>query len=524
MAWGSAASSPSQTASELLAKAQATGSIVVLPFRTFGDDEMIALCNLLATNASVSELKASGKAISENGAVALGRLLASGSCSLRNLAVGDTTFASTGCLRAIRHALEAAGASSCPLHVLDLGFKDLVGDDAVDLGAVLSHCPSLVELELARNPAFGASGIRALQASLASAACLTTLVLSETGLDGDALAALADAASSQPGALCAIRTLKLSSNPEVGDSAEVGRLVRSLRSLRCLHIQGCGLGAAAAASLGASLPSASALHELCLDDNPTLFESAMSVGSAGTFITSALPTRTDYEASLQLPHAERIALERSAAQSAAASASASDSGTCSLSPTASNATSLVAGLAACPLLATVGLGGCGLTDTHALELRRLCSAPSAPAAHLAEIDSRSNQLRVSGAAALLELPGLGKLSLFANPLVSSEREASGAESEMPAGEASAGGGAPRLAEAVTRAKSLRHLDLGACNLSVPALGALCAALSSGGAPRLGCLELLGNGDQHSVPAWKEALEALRAARTELDVAWKEPAN
>ena len=34
---------------------------------------------------------------------------------------------------------------------------------------------------------------------------------------------------------------------------------------------------------------------------------------------------------------------------------------------------------------------------------RLCSAASAPAAHLSDIDARSNQLEASGAAALLQL-------------------------------------------------------------------------------------------------------------------------
>ena len=128
MAWGAlpSAASPADVASELISKAKASGTIVVLPMRKFGSAELVALCEALDGNASVTELKASGKATGTDGARALGTLLASGCCGLRHLAVGDADFGVTGGLQALAQAfLDAEGGHPCPLHSLDLGFKGL---------------------------------------------------------------------------------------------------------------------------------------------------------------------------------------------------------------------------------------------------------------------------------------------------------------------------------------------------------------------------------------------------------------
>ena len=41
---------------------------------------------------------------------------------------------------------------------------------------------------------------------------------------------------------------------------------------------------------------------------------------------------------------------------------------------------------------------------------------------------------------------------------------------------------------------------------------------------LRCLELFGSGEADEREAWKAALAALKEARPEVDVAWKEPAG
>ena len=92
MAWG--ATSPQQGADELLAKAATQRSLCIMPFRRFGADECVALCAGLPSTGLV-ELLASGHAIGEVGAAAVGRLLAQPS-ALRHLAIGDVSFGDAG--------------------------------------------------------------------------------------------------------------------------------------------------------------------------------------------------------------------------------------------------------------------------------------------------------------------------------------------------------------------------------------------------------------------------------------------
>ncbi len=100
MAWGVAtpqqgAATPQQgAADELLAKAATQRSLCIMPFRRFGAEECVALCAGLP-GTGVVELLASGHAIGEAGAAAVGQLLAQSS-ALRRLAVGDASFGDAG--------------------------------------------------------------------------------------------------------------------------------------------------------------------------------------------------------------------------------------------------------------------------------------------------------------------------------------------------------------------------------------------------------------------------------------------
>ena len=92
MAWGA---TPQQgAADELLAKAATQRSLCIMPFRRFGADECVALCAGLPSTSLV-ELLASGHAIGEVGAAAVGQLLAQPS-ALRRLAIGDVSFGDAG--------------------------------------------------------------------------------------------------------------------------------------------------------------------------------------------------------------------------------------------------------------------------------------------------------------------------------------------------------------------------------------------------------------------------------------------
>lgn len=509
---------------------------------------MVALCDILTTDTVITELKASGKGIGADGARAIGRLLASGKCALRHVAVGDTSFGSAGGLNEVRIALEGDGASFCPLHVLDLSFKGLRRTDAEDLKVILNHCPDLRQLDVSRNPLGGAGLISALAprscADTTPRSCaLVFLELSETELDATAIGSLADMeAANKESKLRSLQAFHAARNPGIGDTAHVGRMLAALPSLTELHLQGCGLGWTAAGSLGAALRDAPNLGELKLDDNPAMLagEGGHSLGTCqaacataeseqrakgpvmasqvqdalpSTFIHSAIPTRTAYEASLQLPREERLAMERAALRTAASATAAATAGEAHEASPRHAVSALVAGIGACAKLRTVSIGGCGMGNDAAVELWSACQAGIASSRHLTKLDCRSNKLGSDGARSLLGIPGLCHLELFDNPAIGRDLE-SGKTGDRPA-----------LAESLTTTTpALRHLDLGACGLSANAFSGLSATLRAGAAPGLSCIELFGNGDQHSVPAWKEAIEALRTARPEIDIAWKEPAN
>lgn len=125
---------------------------------------------------------------------------------------------------------------------------------------------------------------------------------------------------------------------------------------------------------------------------------------------------------------------------------------------------------------------------------------------------RGNQLAATGVAALVQMPRLRSLNFFAN-----RRLVEGA-----VGDAEGSGGWREVAAAIEAGggAALTSLDLGACGLEA-SVAALCAALRSGGAPGLSTLELFGNG-VGSARLWHPELEALRAARPVLDVAWRAP--
>ena len=521
MAWGKpSTASPAATASELVAKASATNSIVVLPFRTFADAEMTALCGLLAAAPAITAINSSGKALGAEGAAALGALLSSGRCALRKLAVGDATFAESGGLRTLAGSVEA----SCPLHVLDLGYKGLDGarDGTSALTPLLSRCADLRDLTLSRNPELGAAGVAALVASgcLGASCTLTRVEVSESGLGGAAIAALAAAATT---GMRSLDTLLLARNPAIGadgpqGATALGRLMASLPALRCIHLQECALATAAAAALASALGGAHmALGEVRLCGNDGLFADAQGEGGGNvealpaSFIESALPTRIEYEASLRLPHTERAAAER-VARASTHSATDRVTGSTTVGANGGAGLALLAALGACPRLSTLSMGSCALTDHHASALRRAARGRLAPAGGtnvvcVADLDVRSNRLSAAGAADLLIVSGIERLALFDNPPIGT----------------SAAGSSTALRAALGQTACLHTLDLGACGLNTPTLKEVCTALCGGAAPLLRCLELFGNG-QEDGDAWKAVLAELREERDEIDVAWKEPAG
>lgn len=363
MAWGKPdGTTPAAAASELVSKASATGSVVVMPFRKFGDVECAALCELLATNATVTELKASGHKLGVDGALAVGKMLGNPKCGLRHLAVGHSEFGSEG-LQALVDGLNHAG---CPLETLDLGFKGLCASDGDLLCTLLTGCSSLRTCVLCRNVQLGAAGVGALFESPtgvrpAFGSSLTTLDLSETGIDAATLSLIGRAAATD---VIGLRSLDLSQNPGVGGSSECSgaAIAKLMASLHSLKLRGCGLTSSDGSVLGSALmlSPAAELKEVFLDDNPLLFER-----------TASGESQASYE--------------------------------------------LIEGLALCPSLNILTMGDCAVTDAVAKAIGDCCQSY----AHFTDLDLRSNRLSAVGFADVLRLPKLLRLSVFNNPQLGS---------------------------------------------------------------------------------------------------------
>ena len=196
MAWGAA---PQEGVDDLLVKAQRIGgSLCIMPFRRFGAAECVALCAGLPSTGVV-ELLASGHAIGEAGAAAVGRLLAQHH-ALRRLAIGDASFGDCGA----EALLLGMGEAPCGLEALQLDFKGLGEPGARAVGALLCRAATLRELTLARNP-LRDCGLDALGEGLRAAAALETLDLSETQVEASGVDALGRTA--RAGGLQALRAL-----------------------------------------------------------------------------------------------------------------------------------------------------------------------------------------------------------------------------------------------------------------------------------------------------------------------------
>ena len=92
MVWGKSASSGVEDLVARLKRSDPTlASLTILRFRRFGPPEVEALCAALHTNATLTELNASGHAMGEEEAAKVGDMLAVNS-ALLSICVGDSSF------------------------------------------------------------------------------------------------------------------------------------------------------------------------------------------------------------------------------------------------------------------------------------------------------------------------------------------------------------------------------------------------------------------------------------------------
>ncbi|KAL1521820.1 hypothetical protein AB1Y20_021471 [Prymnesium parvum] len=255
MAWGQ-----SSGASDLLAKAQGASSLCVLPFRSFGSEQCVALCDALRANRTLTELQASGHNIGQPGAEALGQLLGHPGCALRRLAIGHAGFGAEGVAALLRGLEDAA----CPLLALDLELKGLGATAAAVLDALLRRCSCLQQLKLSRNPLGRALPAAGLPATLVE------LELRDAAVSAEVIDALLDAAAALP----ALRLVDLSENALADEGcARVARLL-ALTAISRLKMRGCAVGGAGGEALVAAASAREArgapLEKLDLSLNPQL--------------------------------------------------------------------------------------------------------------------------------------------------------------------------------------------------------------------------------------------------------------
>ena len=169
--WGARRPATFDHLNRLDASGEPCRSLYILPGRSFGEAEALALARELEPNGSLEELYASGHALSLPGAEALGAAIARHP-ALRVLCLGDEKFGADG----------ADGSPAAPLLSLARRLPENTslltldcerkGVGPATLAAMLPHLMQhrkLTELKLGQNE-FGCDGARALAAAARSAA------------------------------------------------------------------------------------------------------------------------------------------------------------------------------------------------------------------------------------------------------------------------------------------------------------------------------------------------------------------
>ncbi len=168
--WGARRAASFDHLNKLDASGEPCRSVYVLPGRTFGETQALALAREMELNSSLEELYASGHALGLAGAEALGAAIARHP-ALRVLCLGDETFGADGADGTPSAALVALARQlpqNSSLTTLDCEHK---GIGPVTLAAILPHLTQhqrLAELKLGQN-GFGCAGVRALAQAARSA-------------------------------------------------------------------------------------------------------------------------------------------------------------------------------------------------------------------------------------------------------------------------------------------------------------------------------------------------------------------
>lgn len=260
MAWGKRAG-----VDDLLARLRqpaTSKSLYVLSTRQLTDADAQKLAAEIAGNAQLEELYLSGHRLGIPALSAFADALAS-NAALKHICVGGEGFGDEG-VRVLSEGLARNGRSA--LQVWDLELKGVTKVGAAALAELLRRKEtSLTTVTLARNDV-GDEGVGSIAEALRVNADskLATLTLTEAGLSGKALDALADVVC-RP--LSSIETLVLSFNDLSGASTRFFDALASNTSLKSLQLKDCKLQDVHAEVLGKALAVNSTLETIDISDN-----------------------------------------------------------------------------------------------------------------------------------------------------------------------------------------------------------------------------------------------------------------
>ncbi|CAL5227399.1 g10354 [Coccomyxa viridis] len=407
--------------------------------------------------------------------------------------------------------LTAALEGNTTLHELTACHHPLSVDDAHCFAAALRSNSSLRSLSVG-DASFGDEAIAVLAQGLSGNTALQKLDLEGKGLGTAGATALAQNIDADTG----LRHLILTSN-SLGDDGAAA-VAPALHNIAHVELQNCGIGAAGVRSIaeaaesnnGSSSKRASAMSLPELAANGVLPESSQETASssrlhilrldgnaAGLGAGKALQpllghVRELYVSSMGLgDEGIQSLVESLSTKSSLRLLDISDNG---IGP--KGAASLAAALEKLPGLAVLRLRGNCIGDEGAAAL-----SSAMPGSGLQELDVGHNEITIGAAALVQKGMKLKKLSLFANKVGDT--------------------GASDIAEALSAGSyvHLQELDLSANDIGTLGVRRLCDVLESQAAPALEILILAVNPGIED-EGFLGQVEILRAARTELDVAWR----
>mmetsp|Transcript_34465 Transcript_34465/g.75434 ORF Transcript_34465/g.75434 Transcript_34465/m.75434 type:complete len:529 (-) Transcript_34465:130-1716(-) len=486
--------------------------LVILPIKSFGDDDVVRLASAIQSNnnnsgGNLRTISASGHAVSPHSLGLLGSAI--GSCSrdlthsnyIISLSIGDQTMGDEGIIALCDGIMSTSTNGGAKLESLDLTFKNASHGAMKAVAKCFADSPSLHRLDLSRNERIGDDGVEVLCDASAS-------VIG----GGTAFRALSQLNLSQcsvgPTGTQALASLLLA--PSKVQEEHAGTTKNEDKANRCrleLVMNSNSLGRAGCTAVGSllnaptfgvggcSVLSALSLVDCAIDDDDVsaLIEAARGGGCTGLVTLDLSRNLITQKGVMVLSNALAVRAGRFSNGEGNNRVGATSLRTLKELRVAGN-----------------DMGADGVVNlTHALVQRQRTQdkeaqqQPSSGNCTLSILDLCDTNCGVEGAVAALKCGGLSSLRLFGNRIGSA-----GLEAITPL----LRGGHPSLVE----------LDIGGNDAKEPAVEKLIREISVPDNDYISTLRVLELGGNEGGELVEAALKDLRHVKPELDVARDKP--